>query len=73
MKLYIVRHGETDWNIEARMQGHTDIPLNSNGHNQAQSAAKKLKDINFDLIIFYQHNIQNFQTFKTQYIVVSES
>ena len=49
--LYVIRHGETDWNIESRMQGHTDIPLNSNGHNQAQSAAKKLKDINFDLII----------------------
>ena len=34
---YIVRHGETDWNSQRKLQGHTDIPLNVRGRNQAQS------------------------------------
>ena len=31
MRLYIVRHGETEWNKEGKVQGHTDIPLNEKG------------------------------------------
>lgn len=48
--IYIVRHGETDWNIENRMQGHTDIPLNIKGIHQAEEIAKHLKDIHLDII-----------------------
>ena len=40
--LYIVRHGETDWNREGRIQGHTDIPLNAEGRRQAEGLAFEL-------------------------------
>ncbi|MEG1502012.1 MAG: histidine phosphatase family protein [Synergistaceae bacterium] len=51
MKLFIVRHGETDWNIQGRFQGQIDIPLNSKGMNQAKMLADRLKNINFSKII----------------------
>ncbi len=40
--LIIVRHGETDWNVEGRWQGQIDVPLNANGHHQAQRMAESL-------------------------------
>ena len=40
--LLLVRHGETDWNAEGRLQGHTDLPLNERGRRQAQSLAEEL-------------------------------
>jgi probable phosphoglycerate mutase len=41
--LYFVRHGETDWNVEARLQGQRDIPLNDFGRVQAEEAASRLR------------------------------
>ncbi len=42
--LVLVRHGETDWNAEARAQGHADVPLNAVGRAQAQTVAPVLAD-----------------------------
>jgi broad specificity phosphatase PhoE len=46
-KLILIRHGETDWNVDGRWQGQADVPLNAHGRQQAMQIAKTLasKDI----------------------------
>jgi probable phosphoglycerate mutase len=44
-RLYLVRHGETDWNREGRLQGGQDIPLNDLGRTQAREAARRLRGL----------------------------
>jgi probable phosphoglycerate mutase len=41
--LFLFRHGETDWNREGRLQGHTDTPLNATGLAQAQALVERLR------------------------------
>lgn len=48
---YFLRHGQTDWNLEGRFQGQSDIPLNATGLKQAQNAAQLLKQYPIDRII----------------------
>lgn len=50
MKLYVIRHGETDWNVEGRLQGRTNIPLNEKGRELARITARRLQDVKFTRI-----------------------
>lgn len=43
--LTLLRHGETDWNRDGRIQGSTDIPLNDTGREQAREAGRALRDV----------------------------
>ena len=47
--LLIVRHGETEWNAEGRIQGHTDIGLSERGEEQARSLGQRLADRQIDV------------------------
>ncbi|MEF9955114.1 MAG: histidine phosphatase family protein [Clostridium sp.] len=44
MKLYLIRHGQTQWNIEGKIQGKTDIPLNQVGIDQAKLLSEAMEE-----------------------------
>jgi len=48
--IYLVRHGQTEWNTQLIFRGRKDIPLNERGHKQARAIAGALKDRNIDAI-----------------------
>jgi broad specificity phosphatase PhoE len=50
-RIYLARHGETDWSLEKRMQGRTDIPLNATGEAQAEALAGALAGLKIDRIV----------------------
>ena len=66
MKIYIVRHGQTDWNVEGRYAGRIDIPLNSKGIKQAKETKEKLKNIKFDKV-FSSPLLRAYETAKIIY------
>ena len=49
MILYVVRHGETEWNRLHKVQGRTDIPLNDYGRRLARETAEGMKSLSLDL------------------------
>lgn len=49
--IYIIRHGQTDWNIEHRIQGKTDIVLNTEGIKQVELITQKIANLKIDSII----------------------
>jgi 2,3-bisphosphoglycerate-dependent phosphoglycerate mutase len=49
--LFLFRHGETDWNREGRLQGHTDTPLNATGLTQAQALVERLRPHRLDAVM----------------------
>lgn len=51
MLIYLLRHGETDWNKEQRLQGREDVPLNENGIRQAHQATVLFDNIHLDYIL----------------------
>lgn len=51
MILYVVRHGETEWNKEKRMQGQTDIPLSQEGIRLAKLSGENMTHLPIDFVI----------------------
>lgn len=49
--LGLLRHGQTDWNVEGKLQGTSDIPLNETGQRQALAAAAAIKPTEWDLVV----------------------
>ena len=47
-RIFLIRHGETNWNKEGRFQGQIDIPLNENGKDQANKTFEFLRNISFN-------------------------
>ena len=50
MALYLVRHGQTDWNLARRFQSRSDVPLNETGREQARRVGARLTGIRFALV-----------------------
>ncbi|MDF2511055.1 MAG: hypothetical protein K0S04_921 [Herbinix sp.] len=51
MKIYLIRHGQTDWNLQGRFQGREDIELNETGIMQAKNCGLAIKDTTFQAVI----------------------
>jgi len=48
--IYLTRHGQTEWNLEKRLQGHGNSPLTEFGLNRAKELSERIKDIDIDTI-----------------------
>ena len=59
--LIMVRHGQSQWNLENRFTGWVDVPLSQKGRDEATSAGKKLRDFHFDTI-YVSHMLRAIQT-----------
>ncbi len=73
MKIYFARHGQTDWNIQRKVQGATDIPLNETGLLQARQLSERLQEEHIDLEKIYTSRqiraVQTAQIVNEQYHV----
>ena len=55
LTVYVVRHGQTDWNREGRIQGGTDNPLNATGREQAAAMGRTLSEVRVDAVYVSSH------------------
>lgn len=69
-KLILVRHGQSQWNLENRFTGWVDVPLSKKGIDEANFAGKKLKDVRFDTI-YVSHMLRAIQTL--HYILINSN
>ncbi len=65
--LYLVRHGETEWNRIGRWQGHIDVPLSERGRQQAQALARRLKRDNAHFNKLYASDLR--RAFETAQVI----
>ena len=49
-RIYMIRHGETVWNVASKLQGHANVALSDNGRRQAELLGKRLSGLKFDQI-----------------------
>lgn len=72
--IYIVRHGQTNWNKEGRYAGRKDIPLNEEGILQAKQLKEKLRNVKFDVVITspLKRALQTAQEITDQEIIIDE-
>lgn len=63
--IYLTRHGQTEWNLEKRLQGHGNSPLTEFGINRAKELSDRIKGIDIDII--YTSPIE--RAYKTAFIV----
>lgn len=84
---YIFRHAQTNWNLEKRLQGHTDIPLNDLGRKQATALKQKFSNIKLDCayssdlvrasetaqIALIDHNVEIHQTSRLREVDMGEA
>lgn len=55
LTVYVVRHGQTDWNLQGRIQGGTDNPLNATGREQAATMGRTLASVSVDAVYTSSH------------------
>jgi 2,3-bisphosphoglycerate-dependent phosphoglycerate mutase len=59
--LVLVRHGQSQWNLENRFTGWVDVPLSEKGRTEATAAGQQLKNVRFD-VMFVSHMLRALQT-----------